>query len=90
MSVFTWLFPNLADQPNLPALGEEDRLQIKAWLVAEGDSVLQGQPLVRIETEDVSLNLHSPVDGRLKQITTAVGQQIRQGQSIALFELEEL
>lgn len=89
MSEFTWLFPNLADRHDLPVLEEEAHLQIKAWFVAEGAHVHQGQPLLRVETEDVSLNLNSPVDGRVKQISTPVGQPVREGQAIALFDVEE-
>jgi pyruvate/2-oxoglutarate dehydrogenase complex dihydrolipoamide acyltransferase (E2) component len=89
MSEFTWLFPNLEGRHDLPALGEEDHLQITAWLVEEGTLVNQGQPLLRVETEDVSLTLNSPVAGRVKQISAHSGQPVREGQVIALFEVEE-
>jgi len=89
MHEFTWCFPDLAGRDDLPALGEEDRLQITAWFVAEGDGVLPGQPLLRVETEDVSLSLNSPVGGRVRQIATLAGQAVQKGQAIALFDVEE-
>ena len=50
----------------------EDGLLAK-WLVAEGDSVEAGQPLVEIETAKIESELESPVAGVVAHIMAAEG-----------------
>jgi pyruvate/2-oxoglutarate dehydrogenase complex dihydrolipoamide acyltransferase (E2) component len=38
------------------------------WLVSPGESVTQGQPIARIETDKVDQEIEAPVDGRLVTI----------------------
>lgn len=53
---------------------------IHQWLVKEGDSVKDGQPLFLVETDKVTAEIPSPIDGIIESINFAVGQTIHVGQ----------
>ena len=41
---------------------------ILEWLVANGDEVVEGQPVLLIETDKVETEVESPGNGRLQQV----------------------
>jgi pyruvate/2-oxoglutarate dehydrogenase complex dihydrolipoamide acyltransferase (E2) component len=43
---------------------------IVQWLKQEGDALMQGDPVVELETEKISYELDSPVEGVLLKIVT--------------------
>lgn len=59
---------------------------IVEWLVAEGDSVAEGDPLVVIETEKVSTELEAPAGGTVMEIGCEVDDEIPVGEIIAYIE----
>ena len=59
---------------------------IVEWLVAEGDSVAEGDPIVLIETEKVSTELEAPAAGTIMEIGCAVDDEIPVGEIIAYIE----
>jgi len=71
----------------LPELGENlsggDVLDIK---VAPGDEVAQGQPLVEIEAEKSTVEVPSPVAGRVTKILVKKGDSIQVGQAFCLID----
>jgi Pyruvate/2-oxoglutarate dehydrogenase complex, dihydrolipoamide acyltransferase (E2) component, and related enzymes len=58
---------------------------INIWLVAEGDHVEEGQPLLEMETDKASVTLDSPASGWIKAISpsAAAGSSVPVGQAIA-------
>jgi pyruvate/2-oxoglutarate dehydrogenase complex dihydrolipoamide acyltransferase (E2) component len=44
------------------------RVSVIRWLKSEGDTLKRGDPVVELETEKVSYELDSPVDGVLIKI----------------------
>jgi pyruvate/2-oxoglutarate dehydrogenase complex dihydrolipoamide acyltransferase (E2) component len=58
----------------LPKLGmnQEDG-EIVSWLVAEGDSVVEGQPIVEVETDKATVELESTASGVLARIVYGEG-----------------
>ena len=54
------------------------------WLKAEGASVVEGEPLVEIETGKVSVALEAPASGTLASIAAAEGDDVALGQTLAL------
>ena len=44
------------------------RVSVVRWLKSEGDTLKQGDPVVELETEKVTYELDSPVDGVLIKI----------------------
>src|SRR5262249_3885149 len=71
----------------LPELGENlsggDVLDIK---IAPGDEVVQGQPLVEIEAEKSTVEVPSPLAGRVMKILVKKGDTIQVGQPFCLIE----
>ncbi len=69
----------------LPALGmAQDTGKIVRWIKSEGDLVKQGEPIVEIETDKVTVELESPAAGTLARISGAAGTDVPVGQVIAV------
>src|SRR5881227_2080404 len=71
----------------LPELGENleggDVLDVK---VAVGDNVREGQPLVEIEAEKSTVEVPSPLAGRVAKILVKKGDTVQVGQAFCLIE----
>ena len=50
--------------------------KIGKWLVKEGDTVTEGQPLLEIETDKVVHEQESPTDGVIAQILAEEGTNV--------------
>src|SRR5207253_4031651 len=76
-----------ASEIKLPELGENltggDVLDIK---VAPGDVVSQGQTLLEVEAEKSTVEVPSPVAGRVTQMLVKKGDSIQVGQALCLIE----
>jgi 2-oxoglutarate dehydrogenase E2 component (dihydrolipoamide succinyltransferase) len=59
---------------------------IAKWLVKEGDSVTEDQPLVEISTDKVDTEIPSPSAGRIAKLVAEEGQTLPVGAVIALIE----
>ncbi|WP_096202305.1 dihydrolipoamide acetyltransferase family protein [Bacillus sp. FJAT-45350] len=67
----------------LPDVGEGmHEGEIISWLVKEGDSVTQDQPVVEVQTDKVNAELSSPVTGIVKQILFPEGKVVEVGTTI--------
>jgi 2-oxoglutarate dehydrogenase E2 component (dihydrolipoamide succinyltransferase) len=49
---------------------------ISQWLIKEGQLIQQGEPLVELETDKVSMEICAPETGILKQILVNVGEKV--------------
>src|SRR6266849_1952836 len=71
----------------LPELGENlsggDVLEVK---IAPGDEVSQGQPLVEIEAEKSTVEVPSPLAGRVTKVLVKKGDSVQVGQAFCLIE----
>ena len=54
------------------------------WLKAEGAPVVQGEPLVEVETGKVAVEIESPASGTLASVSASEGDDVPLGQTIAL------
>jgi pyruvate dehydrogenase E2 component (dihydrolipoamide acetyltransferase) len=69
----------------LPALGmAQDTGKIVEWRKAEGERVIQGEPLVVIETDKAAVDLEAPASGILARVSAAVGDEVPVAQVIAV------
>jgi pyruvate dehydrogenase E2 component (dihydrolipoamide acetyltransferase) len=57
---------------------------IVRWLVAEGDTVTEGQEIVEVETDKATVTYESELDGTVLVINAAVGDTVAVGAVIAL------
>src|SRR5687767_7699315 len=77
----------MANEVKLPALGENvaggDVVDVK---VKEGDEVKSGQALVEIEAEKSTVEVPSPVAGRVTKLMVKKGDKVKTGQTLALID----
>jgi len=52
---------------------------VTEWLVAVGDSVSEGQPIVRVESDKVDAEVESPSNGTLTEIVVTDGETAEVG-----------
>jgi 2-oxoisovalerate dehydrogenase E2 component (dihydrolipoyl transacylase) len=74
----------------MPDLGEglEDA-EVVVWLVAEGDRVELNQPLVEVQTAKATVEIPSPVAGRITTLHGIAGQRVAVGAPLVTFEADE-
>lgn len=61
----------------MPSLGEtSDELHVIEWLVAEGDEVKLGQPLLIVETDKAELEVESVAAGTVLKILVPAGADV--------------
>lgn len=59
---------------------------IVEWLVAEGDTVAEGDGIVLIETEKVSTEVEAPAGGLVVELSGAVDDEVPVGAVIGYIE----
>ncbi len=74
----------------MPQLGESvHEGTISKWLVKPGDSVVEFEPMLEVDTDKVSAEVPAPVTGVLKEILSKEGQTVQAGAEIAVVELSD-
>jgi TPP-dependent pyruvate/acetoin dehydrogenase alpha subunit len=74
----------------MPDLGVvDDTVTVVRWLVAVGQWIERGEPLLEVETDKSIMELESAVTGRLQSIAVVAGGEAAAGQLIATFMLED-
>jgi pyruvate/2-oxoglutarate dehydrogenase complex dihydrolipoamide acyltransferase (E2) component len=58
------------------------KVSVVRWLKRVGDRIQKGEPVVELETEKVSYELDSPVDGVLLKILAAEKAEVPIGDSL--------
>jgi pyruvate dehydrogenase E2 component (dihydrolipoamide acetyltransferase) len=77
----------VAEEVKLPQLGESvTEGTITEWLVEEGESVEEDQPLFEISTDKIDTEVPSPASGVLKEIRAQVDDTVEVGTVVALIE----
>jgi len=65
---------------NVPTLGESvSDATIARWIKKAGDAVAADEPIVELETDKVTLEVPSPVAGKLGEIIAAEGETVEVG-----------
>ena len=81
--------PALATNVIMPEWGmAPETCRLARWLKAEGASVVQGEPLLEIETGKVTVEIEAPAPGTLASISAAEGDELAPGQVLALILAE--
>jgi pyruvate dehydrogenase E2 component (dihydrolipoamide acetyltransferase) len=69
----------------MPALGAAMKSgRLIRWYKQAGDAVTQGEPLMEVETDKVTLDIEAPAAGTLAQVTAADGDDVPVGQVVAV------
>ncbi|TNE41746.1 MAG: 2-oxo acid dehydrogenase subunit E2 [Sphingomonadales bacterium] len=73
----------------LPDIGEGiAEAEIVAWHVAVGDVVAEDQPLVDMMTDKATVEIESPVSGKIVRLAGAPGDQIAIGAELVVIQVE--
>lgn len=71
----------------LPDLGEGlQDAEVVAWHVGAGDHVVADQPLVSVETDKAVVEIPSPHAGRIRATRAVVGERVKVGAPLVVFE----
>jgi 2-oxoglutarate dehydrogenase E2 component (dihydrolipoamide succinyltransferase) len=72
---------------HVPTLGESiSDATIARWIKKTGDAVAADEPIVELETDKVTLEVPSPVAGKLGEIIAAEGETVEVGALLARVE----
>ena len=73
----------------MPQLGESiAEATIIDLLVAEGDSVTEGQDIIEVETQKATMNVTAPCDGVIGKYTVEVGESYAVGDVLGQVQAE--
>jgi pyruvate/2-oxoglutarate dehydrogenase complex dihydrolipoamide acyltransferase (E2) component len=72
--------------PRLGSSDESDEVRILRWLKAEGAKVQKGEALLEVETDKVNVEIESPDDGQLEEISAQEGDFVKFGAVVAVIE----
>ena len=73
----------------IPKMGESIiEATITKWLVNEGDTIVEEDPVVELATDKVDSEIPSPVDGKIIKILYAEGDVVPVGEVIAIVALD--
>jgi pyruvate/2-oxoglutarate dehydrogenase complex dihydrolipoamide acyltransferase (E2) component len=73
----------------LPARsGDQEYATVQNWLKAIGDRVEAGEPLVEVDTDKVTEEVVSPVNGTLTQILAEEGDELKVDAVLAIIDEE--
>ena len=71
----------------MPKLGDtDDEVFVIEWLVETGSQVTAGQPVLRIETNKVDMDVVSPVEGLVVDRLVSAGDAVRVGTPILVVD----
>jgi pyruvate dehydrogenase E2 component (dihydrolipoamide acetyltransferase) len=69
----------------MPVLGmNQDTAVLLSWLKHEGEQVVEGEPIMEVETDKATMELDAPASGTLARVTAAAGDEVRVGSVIAV------
>lgn len=73
----------------VPDIGDFDDVPVIEVLVSAGDTVEVEQPLVTLESDKASMEVPSPVAGKITEVLVAEGDKVSEGTVIARVEASE-
>ncbi len=72
-----------------PDLGSAEPVQVSAWLVNVGETVLEGDRLVELLLPGVTYDVPSPVTGRLVEAAVPLNASVVAGDLLARIDTNE-
>lgn len=79
----------MAIELKLPNIGDFDSVDVIEVLVNVGDVVEIDQTLLTLESDKASMDVPAEISGKITQILVKVGDQVKEGDVIALLEASE-
>jgi len=79
----------MAREFKLPDIGEGVyEGEVVKWFVKEGDSVKENDPVVEVMTDKVTVQIPSPVTGKILQLRAKEGEVVKVGATLVVFGAE--
>ena len=72
--------------PRLGSSDESDEVRVLRWLKADGAAVRKGEALLEVETDKVNVEIESPDDGQLGEISAQEGDFVKFGAVVAVID----
>ena len=73
----------------VPDIGDSGEVDVVEVLVSAGDSVEVDSPLISLESDKASMDVPSPLAGKVSEVKVSVGDQVATGAVILLLEVAE-
>lgn len=80
---------NRIEQISVPNLGGVTEVSVIEILVKPGDSVVKEESLITLEANKASMDIPSPLAGKIKDIQVNVGDKLEEGDKILTIEVKE-
>src|SRR3989454_10609276 len=76
----------MAREFKLPDIGEGvHEGEVVKWFVKEGDAVKENDPMVEVMTDKVTVQIPSPVTGKILQLRAKEGEVVKVGKTLVVF-----
>src|SRR2546427_6128708 len=76
----------MAREFKLPDIGEGvHEGEVVKWFVKEGDAVKENDPIVEVMTDKVTVQIPSPVTGKILQLRAKEGEVVKVGSTLIVF-----
>lgn len=77
---------NMSIEVKVPNIGDFSDVEIIEIPIKTGDVIQQEDPLITLESDKASIDVPSPVAGKITELKVSVGQRVSEGDVIALVE----
>jgi pyruvate dehydrogenase E2 component (dihydrolipoamide acetyltransferase) len=77
------------EEVRVPDIGDFENVEIVEVQARPGDTVSAEAPLITLETDKASMDVPSPVAGRIAEMKVARGDRVSKGSLVAIIEVEE-
>lgn len=79
----------MSEQIKVPDIGDFDRVPVIEVLVAVGDTVEPEQSLVTLESDKATMEVPSPLGGKVVELSVKEGDEVSEGDVIAIVEVAD-
>ena len=80
----------MAHNITVPDIGDFDSVEIIEILVKVGDQISKDDPIVTLESDKSSVEVPSPVAGKITELKVKIGDKVSKGSLLAKLEDGEL
>jgi pyruvate dehydrogenase E2 component (dihydrolipoamide acetyltransferase) len=76
----------VAEEIRIPDIGDADHVEVIELVAEPGATISKDDPLIVIESDKASMDVPSPIAGKLVRFEVAVGDEVETGHLIAIIE----
>ena len=76
----------MAQNISVPDIGDFKDVEVIEVLVKPGDQVNKNDPIITIESDKSSLEIPSPLSGKIKDLKVKIGDKVSKGSILALID----